>query len=124
MLDAEPRVRRSLILRFQLLRIFYRGTRSRVLAAYAGCEIGSTRARLLAVARREARALEREGLGFATAFGQLTLAIAAWSEGDREGAVHFLEAAERAFEQADLILGAAVTRWRRVEIIGGAEGKA
>jgi len=122
--ELDPRVRRSMLLRFQLLRIFYLAMRSRVTAACAASAQGEARARMLTSASRDARALMREGLTCATAFGRLTQAIIAWSAGDRERGLEELAAAERGLEEADMMLSVAITRWRRGSLVGGAEGRA
>jgi hypothetical protein len=111
---------RSFLLRIQSVRVEATFLRARVALALDG----PAAPRAMAVARRAARALEREGAPWATAHALQLRAGIALATGDREAAEAALGAAERACASADMALHAAVLRLRRGELHGGVAGAA
>jgi hypothetical protein len=119
-------LRRSLLLRIQAVRVesLYLRARSALAAAAAPAVPAATRASLIRTAERDGRRLGRENAAWARAVAELVLSGAATLRGDRDQAARRLATAEAAFGQNDMSLHVMVTRRRRGELAGGAEGKA
>ncbi|MFP2959195.1 hypothetical protein ACLEPN_15470 [Myxococcus sp. 1LA] len=114
------RLRRSGLLRVRLLRIEL--TYLYALAALATPTLGSPRAARWAL--RSARALEREGIGWAEALAGVLRAAVASRQGRWEDALQRLTDAEgRAASQGMALLAAGI-RWRRGELLDGEAGAA
>jgi len=108
---------KSLILRHQLVRVHATYLRGRgALAAHAQLDQRS----LLADAKRCARRLELEGLGFAQGFAAL---LRAGASTDAAGARRHLEAAMARFAGLGMKVHEAAARWRWAELATGAEGE-
>ncbi len=102
-------------MRSQLSRANAHWLRGRLLLARA--EAGVDRRRAVKEARTLARRLEREGVGYAAAWGRLLQAGVAFQSGDGAGATAGLGQAERLCEEHDLRLAAAAARRRRGELL-------
>jgi len=100
--SALPAVRRSMLLRVQHTRVKARWLRARAALA----------SRLPAIARTEARALEREGAPWASAIASLVRAGVENASGDREAAVSSLHTAIERLEACEMHLLVAVARER------------
>jgi len=113
------------LLRIQLLLINLLYLRAR--GALAACSDAKTRTdmdkRLLRVAERDARRIERQNALYGNALAHLIRAGVAASRGDMEKAVTLLVSAENGFETADMALSLAVARRCRGQIIGGEQGR-
>jgi len=99
-----------------------------MLLASGSGEAGALDARKLrAIAERSVRALTRERMEWTDALVSLLragLVYTSGAEGHREEALAHLADAERRFEALGTRLLVAVTRRRRGELVGGAEGRA
>jgi hypothetical protein len=117
-----PAVRRSLMLRLQsvLINSFYLRGRSAIAAA--GAEGGDSR--LLEVAEKAARRIEREKMPWGNALARLMRAGISSVSGERDAAVSLLESAEKQLAAVDMALHAAAARRRRGELLAGGEGAA
>jgi eukaryotic-like serine/threonine-protein kinase len=113
----------SLLPRIQNIRVESSHLRTRVLVARA-YDKPDERKDLLREATRHARALDKEGAGWAGAIAENTRALVALAQGDRGGAAQLLERAERAYASCDMALHANVVRIRRGELEGGTAGAA
>ncbi len=114
---------RSLLLhvRQQRIETFYARARSAIMAAG---EAGADRKACYATAARFAKALAKENLEWATAFGLLTGAAVAAGRGDAGEALAMLARATRLFDGLDMKLHAAAARRRHGELLKGSEGEA
>jgi hypothetical protein len=108
----------SLLLRVQNIRVEAQHLRARCALAEAK-STGDTR--LLAIASKAARKIERERMSWAIAIAQLVDASVAAARGD-SGANDALAAAEKSLRAADMNLYAAATSYRRGQRIGGEAG--
>jgi hypothetical protein len=115
-------LRRSLLLEVQLMRIYMLDLKGRAATA-AAFKLTASRERdqLLKVARRLARSLEREGLGWAAAMGMMIRAAAEEAEGRADTAKSLLEHAHRLLGANEMNLLATVAR-RRIGQLSGAGG--
>jgi hypothetical protein len=122
MRERWPLLRRSLQLRTvqsTLLRLLY----ARSAMAVAAARSGRAGAPLLAVARRDASRIEREGTPWGDALARMVRAGANAAEGRTEPAASDFAVAEAGLVAADMGLHAAAARLRRGELIGGDEGR-
>jgi hypothetical protein len=111
---------RSLLRRAQIIFLESAYLRARtVLAAVAAREID---VRLLGLAERDARRIEREAMPWSNPLAQLLRASVAALRGDGPNAIVLLASAESGFETVDEGLYAAAARRRRGELVGGEEG--
>ena len=110
----------SLLLRVQNIRVEAQHLRARCALAEAKRTGDKS---LLELASKAARTIEREHMPWSTAIAKLVDGNVAAVRGDNGGA-GLLAAAEQALTAADMHLYAAVTRYRRGQLIGGAEGGA
>ena len=110
----------SMLLRVQNIRVEAQHLRARCALAEAKAT-GDTR--LLDIASKDARTIERERMPWAIAIALLVDANVAALRG-AIGANSAMLAAETALTAADMHLYAAVTRYRRGQLIGGDEGTA
>jgi len=114
----------SFFLRIQFIRTMANGIVGRTaLAASVTCPLRD-RGRLIAIARRAARKLEREDARWSNAVGRSLRAQIAVAEGRRDEAVTAFAAAAEALSAADLHLDAACARRARGLLLGGEEGRA
>jgi tetratricopeptide (TPR) repeat protein len=118
-----PLIARSHLLQVQQVRILLGHLRARAALA-AALDAPPERAAFLRAARREARALWREGAPWGRALAQLLRAGAAAVEGSPDRAAELLRDAARRCEATDMRLYAATARRRLGEVLGGAEGGA
>jgi hypothetical protein len=110
----------SLLLRVQNIRVEAQHLRARCALAEAKA---TGDARLLEIATKAARKIEREKMPWALAIAQLVDASVAAVRGDG-GASNALLAAEHALVAADMHLYAAATQFRRGQLTGGDSGTA
>jgi hypothetical protein len=116
-----PLYKRSMNLRFQLIRIQLRELRARCAIAMAA---DSTKPEtLLRSAEGDARGLDRERRPWASAYAQFIKAGVAVRRGDVLKAEGLLTKAATSFDSVDMNLNAAVTRRRLGELIGGDKGR-
>jgi serine/threonine protein kinase len=117
--EAWPAVQDSYFLRVQQVRILLVHLRARcALAAAEGPEAKM----LLRSAARDARALRRERVPWATALAKLIEAGLACARGESRAAALFGEAGDL-LQGVDMCLYAAAARRRQGELMGGTEGK-
>ena len=130
MAAAWPRVRRSGILAFAIVNVELRSLRARTALAAAASSGGSTpadpswpRARLLRLARREARRLARTSyLPPAAPFAALVRAGIARAEGHVADAIARLDEAASGFASADMALHQAAAWRAAAPLCGGTRG--
>ena len=121
---AWPGLRRSLLRRIQGIRINATHVRARCALAVAVGASGAKRRNLLAVAARDARRIEREGLPWSDGLARLLRAGFAGASGGGAVAVPLLREAAAALESASMHLHAAVARRRLGEALADDEGRA
>jgi hypothetical protein len=116
-----PGLASSVLLRIQLIRINVGDLRAR--CALASAADTADRAPFVAVAERDVRRLEREGLPWSDALALLRRAGLSAVRGNRADVLLLLQRAVAAFEEAKMALQAHVTRRRLGEILRGDEGR-
>lgn len=116
-----PAFERSLVRRTQL--VFLESAHLRARTAVAAVAAGAAPERVLKLAERDARRIEREAMPWSDPLAQMIRASVAALRGDTREAVRLLASAETSFEAADEGLHAAVARARRGDLQGGAEGE-
>jgi hypothetical protein len=116
-----PGLASSVLLRIQLIRINARDLRAR--CALAAAAVRANSAPFVAVAERDVRRLEREGLPWSDALALLRRAGLCALRGKRADALALLRQAAAAFEAAKMALQAQVARRRLGQILQGAEGR-
>jgi hypothetical protein len=124
--DHWPRLKRSLLLRIQAVRIEsqYMLGRSALAAALDPQWSAAECRRVIRRAARCARRLRREGARWAAPLAALLDAGVSTARDDVARAVRDLERAEQGFGEVHMALHAATARRRRGELLGGAEGAA
>ncbi len=123
--DAWPRLERSQLLRIGVIRV--RSLQFRAGCALAAASAGHDRDRLLRVAQRDARQIEREQQFSARANrakGQLLRAGIQATRGNHAAALEQLAAARDGFQAARSPLWQAVAKRRTGELLGGDQGDA
>jgi hypothetical protein len=115
-------LRRSLLLRVQLVRVATAFMRGRAAVACADAQPAARAARL-SEARRLARQLERERMAWAAPFAATISAGAASMEGDRRGAAASLRAAIGLADAADMQGYAVAARHQLGLLLGGEQGR-
>jgi serine/threonine protein kinase len=115
-------MRRSLITRVQLVRLYARNLRARAAVATAEAE-PSSRRELLAFAERETSAIEREGMPWSAAASTLIRAAAARLRADEAQAAVLLERAVKEATGPKLALIGAAAKHALGRARGGDEGK-
>jgi eukaryotic-like serine/threonine-protein kinase len=123
--DRWPKLKRSMLLRVQVIRgeaLFMRG-RAALTAAGAFAEDSDRREVLLREVDRVQRKLDHEPLPGAHAQANVLSAGVAQLRGDTERAVQLLAQAESRFQTAEMELCAAAVRRRRGELAGGTTGQ-
>jgi serine/threonine protein kinase len=118
LVEQWPALRRSLMLRVQVLRIEAWSLQAR--AALQVARAGQERAAMLVAAERLTRKIERERVAWSAPFVPLARAAMADMRGERTRAVELLDAAIGGFERVDMGLHAAVARRRLGELTGAA----
>ncbi|MCU0683133.1 MAG: protein kinase [Polyangiaceae bacterium] len=119
--DAWPALRRSLLLRVQMVRVFAHFERA--LCALAAADAGEAAAPLLRSAEADARRLLREDVPYARAMGRYALAAVLAAQGQGPKALAALQAAIDECETANLGYYVACARDRYGALLG-AEGDA
>jgi hypothetical protein len=116
-----PGLASSVLLRIQLIRINAGDLRAR--CALAAAAERADRAPFVAVAERDVRRLEREGLPWSDALALLRRAGLSAVRGNKADVLLLLQQAAAAFEEARMALQAHVARRRLGEILRGDEGR-
>jgi hypothetical protein len=116
-----PEMKRALQMRLQTMRIQVLDVRCRVHAA-AAIEDASRRKDRLAQAERDAAALEKEDLPFATALALVGRASVASTRGDRDRARALYAKVASSFAELDMSVHALAARLRLAAIEGGDAG--
>jgi serine/threonine protein kinase len=120
--DRDTRVlKKSLLLVVQHVRVQTAFLRGRCAIASLDAE-PAMRARRLAEARRLARQLEKEGMGWSAPFAAILKAAVANAEGDRNGAIAALRSAIDLAMAAHMGGYAAAARYQLGTLLGGDEG--
>jgi eukaryotic-like serine/threonine-protein kinase len=109
-------------MRVQKIKVFFyeRQARCAPAAAFGAAKAGP----LLHAAERDARRLEREGMGWSKALSIPIRAGVAAARGDRSRAATLFAEPVQAIEAVDMNLYAAASRRRLGQILGGDEGRA
>jgi hypothetical protein len=107
------------LLRIQMVRIHTLALRMRAALAVAD---SNGRASARAEASADIARLLRENMPWATPLARLGQAALAASSGQPKEAVSLLQRAEHGFDRASMRLHAALTRWRRGNLLGGGYG--
>ena len=115
-----PALRRSLLLRVQVIRV--QMVQLRANAAIAAALDSGERERLLRSARRDARAIARERMPWSRPLAMLLRASLAVADDDPAAAVDELAAAEPLLEAQDMQMYAAAARVCRGHLLGGTDG--
>ena len=124
-LERWPKLKRSMLLRVQVIRaeaLFMRG-RAALAAAGAVAESSERRQLLVEEVERATGKLDREPLPGAHAQANVLAAGVARLRGDTERALQLLAQAESRFQTAEMELSAAAARHRRGELSGGPTGQ-
>ena len=116
-------LKKSMLLKVQHMRVQTAFLRGRSAIASIEAEPG-LRARRLDEARRLARELEAEQMGWSAPFAAILRASAANAEGDRPGAIAALRSAIDRAVAADMMGYAAAARYQLGSLLGGEEGAA
>jgi serine/threonine protein kinase len=120
-----PALRSSVFLSIQIVRVVARIVRGLAAIAAAEARPAAERGELLTIARRDARRLEGERVGWATAQARVLRAgVALLRKGDAERARGCLEQAAAMFDANGMALHAAAARRRLGRLLGGANGAA
>jgi len=123
-MEGWPALRRSLILRIQVVRCQALFTRAVCTVAAAGNQSKPGRRRLLLYAAdRDAGKIAREGLPFCAPMVDLVRAGVACGKGDALAGDTLLARAAEGFDAADMRLWAASTRRARGLLLGGTQGQ-
>jgi serine/threonine protein kinase/tetratricopeptide (TPR) repeat protein len=123
--EYAPALSRSLLKRFQKVRVFFHERRARcALSAAAVSATAGGRAVLLRSAEADARHLVRERTPWSDALARSVLAGVAAVRGDRAQALDRLATAVDALKGVDMHLYAASARLRMGQALGGNEGRA
>jgi serine/threonine protein kinase len=119
-----PRLKRSLLMRVQYIRIesLYHRAAAALGVAAGGVPAGRGHA-LLKVAETDARSIQRENMPWSNPLALLLHAAVAAARTDREHAADLLGAAEAGFDTANMALYAAAVRRRRGELTPGDDGR-
>jgi hypothetical protein len=118
-----PTLGRLHFLRVQQVRIFLLHLRARSALAAAAQDAGQ-RQFYLDAAEKDARALDRERIAWATALAQLIRAGLACRRGDTARAVRLLRESATSYDALTMRLHAAAARLRLGDLLGGEEGHA
>jgi hypothetical protein len=116
-------LRRSLLLRLQILRVEATHLQARTALATAVESNSKKRARLLRIAEKLARRIAREKMPWANPFASLVLAAVANIRLENEKATAHLSAAAKEFAEGDMGLYAVVSRRRLGQMLGGERGR-
>jgi hypothetical protein len=118
LIEQWPGIKKAMMLRIQCIRVV--AIQMRAYAAVAAAE--SADSDLLKAAQRDATALAKEGMEWATAFAAAIQAAIAAARGRTEEAVNLLASAQDHFTKAEMPLFAAACSRHAGATIGGDEG--
>jgi hypothetical protein len=123
--ERWPSMERSMLLRVQAVRVMTLHARARAAVAVAGTkpERSAERERLLRIAARDARRLERGRMGWTLPYARLAQAAVASLRRETERAVVLLREASFMADSAEMALYATVARRRLAERVGGEEAE-
>jgi tetratricopeptide (TPR) repeat protein len=116
-----PVIAKSLLLRVQLIRGLWWHTRAR--SALAAATAVADGERLVRLAERDARRLEKENMAWIEPLARIVRAAIAVRRGDASTAIQLLEDTVKRFDQVDMPLYAAAARRRLGELLGGDTGR-
>ncbi|HWP36825.1 MAG TPA: AAA family ATPase [Gemmatimonadales bacterium] len=117
-------LRRSMLLRVQLVRIETTILRAACALAAAEDSAGGESKRYLGIAARDARRVEEERMVWSTPLARLVQAGVCVRRGDVERSAVLLREAATGFDAADMAAHAAAARRRLGQLLGGDEGSA
>lgn len=117
-----PELRRSMLLRLQILRVEAFHLQARTALACALVSDEKKRKRLYRIARKLARRIAREKVPWSDPFASLINAAIASARGQAGRAASLLSEAMEGFELADMALYAAVSRRRLGQVLGDDRG--
>jgi hypothetical protein len=117
-------LRRSQLLRIQLIRVFTQFVRGRAAIASLETLVAKERAKRLEMARRQLQDLAQEGLPWTEVLAAMLRASVACAGGDRAGAEKALRDAISLGESAEMPLHAASSRRQLGTLVGGEDGMA
>jgi hypothetical protein len=115
-------LRRSMLLRLQILRVEALHLQARTALASAQLSHGDKRARLYRIADKLARRIAREKMPWSDPLASLVQAAVATANNDTQGAIALLSEAMNGFELADMTLYAVASRRRLGQVMGGERG--
>jgi hypothetical protein len=118
--DAWPTLKRSFLLRVQNIRVEARSMRAFAAISVAGK--GADREEMLAIAERDAAAIEGEAVAWADPIAMLVRAGVARGRGKEASAVAMIEKATGLFGAQGMELHVATAKLWRAAIVGGDEG--
>ncbi len=118
-----PALEASLLLRVSVVRITALELRGRLALAVALSKEEDRRSNL-SKAQQAAKAMEGEKSGFTDGYAALLRAGIAHAHGDKDAAIKQLDVAMVAFDQAEMKLNAAATRFYRGRLLGSKDGAA
>jgi hypothetical protein len=119
-----PKLKSSLILRIQTIRVLALGLRGRCALSRAAEGSGQERRALLAAVEADASLLQREGLACSIPQAELLRAGTATLRGDASSARAWLERAAQGFDAVGMKAYASASRRRLGALLGGDEGRA
>ena len=111
-----------MLLRLQILRVEALHLQARTALAAAPASDAAKRARLLRIAGKIARRIEREKMPWSDPFAAIIRGAIASANNNQSDAVSFLTEAVDGFDLADMKLYAAASRRRLGQVIGGERG--
>jgi serine/threonine protein kinase/tetratricopeptide (TPR) repeat protein len=123
MTEGWPQISSSVPFRNQKLRLDALYLQARTSLAAAEIMPAHERAAELRRVEKAAQQIEREDMTWSAPLAMLVRAGAAHMRGDVVGAIQLLDAAEAAFDRADMQLHAEITRYRRGLLAGDKEGR-
>jgi hypothetical protein len=122
--DGWPSLRRTMMLRFQLVLIDAHTLRACAALCIAAGSTGPVRETFLRHAEKDARTIERERSHWGDPLALLIRAAVATLRGRPDRALSVLDKAASQFDQAGMPGHAAIARLRRGQLLGGEEGQA
>ena len=122
--ETWPAIRRAMLLRPQVVRVELLFLRAAGAACAAQTVGNRDRKRLLSSAKRDARSLQKEDIGFAVPLGQTIQAAIDAANRDTQSAVDHLKRAQSTFVAEGMPLYAAAIAYQRGHLLGNADGEA
>ena len=123
-LDKTRGFERAFLLRLQIWRVLLHDLLARATLAEAIESAGQPQGELLGQLRRQIRSLRRKSVDWANRLGDLLDAQLALVSGDTDRAIARYHATIEGLTALDMVLHAAVARFRLGQLLGGDEGRA